>query len=432
MVTRMILPDSIFSEIASPRKFSGKKFIAIIGGGPAGLMSAEAAAAYGHKIIVFDSMPSMGRKLLMAGRGGLNITHTEPSDQFCQRFGPSAEQIGQFINVFGPQHIVQWCRDLGIETFVGSSGRVFPKDFKAAPLLRAWIKRLRSQGVIFHARHRWTGWTAHNHLSFETPNGPRTCQPDATILALGGGSWPHLGSDGQWVATLETQGIACAPLTPSNCGFDMDWSEHLRTRFAGIPLKSVVLSHDGHTAKGDVILTDTGLEGTPLYQLSARLRDSITANGPSIVHLDLCPDHSLTRLAQILATPRGSRSLSSHLKRCTGLPAPALALLHEYAGASLPNDPHQLASLIKAVPLLAQRPRPLTEAISSGGGIKWHELDPNLQVKSHPGLFVCGEMLDWEAPTGGYLLTGCLSTGFTAGTSAATIQPISGSCSPAS
>ena len=415
----MILPDTIFSEIAIPRKFSGKKFIAIIGGGPAGLMAAEAAAASGHTIAIFDSMPSVGRKLLMAGRGGLNITHSEPIDRFCQRFGSSSRHITQFLDVFGPQHIIQWCHNLGIETFIGSSGRVFPKDFKAAPLLRAWVKRLRSQGVIFHARHRWTGWTPDQHLSFDTPNGPQTCQPDATILALGGGSWPKLGSDGQWVPLLEGQGIACAPLSPSNCGFDMDWSQHLRTRFAGMPLKSVVLSHDNCTAKGDIILTDTGIEGSPVYQLSASLRDDIAANGPSVIHLDLCPDHSLEKLSRILASPQGSRSLSSHLKRCTGLPAPALALLHEYHGSSLPNDPLKLASLIKDVPLLAHRPRPISEAISSGGGVKWEDLDLNLQVKSHPGLFVCGEMLNWEAPTGGYLLTGSLSTGFAAGKAAA-------------
>ena len=416
----MVLPERIFSEIGSTSKFSVKKIINVIGGGPAGLMAAEAAAQRGHHVTVYDSMPSVGRKFLMAGRGGLNITHSEAPELFRTRYGNQPTPIGSFIDVFGPQHVTKWCNDLGVETFVGTSGRVFPKDFKAAPLLRAWIRRLRLLGVTFKMRYRWNSVDADRKFCFTTPDGPVSSAPDAAILSMGGGSWPQLGSDGQWFATLNDWGLNCAPLTPSNCGFDFDWSAHLTDRFAGIPLKSVVLMLEGQSAKGDLMITATGLEGGPIYALSAILRDRIAADGPAAVLLDLCPDKSLDRLSRDLAAPRGSRSLSSHLKRCTGLPAPALALLHESVGPHLPQSPAQLAALIKALPLIAKRPRPLAEAISSAGGVCWSEVDQTLQLKRFPGIFVAGEMLDWEAPTGGYLLTGCLSTGFAAGNGAAT------------
>jgi len=411
----MILPDPIFPENASTSKFSAHKIIAIVGGGPAGLMAAEVAASHGHAVTMFDSMPSVGRKFLMAGRGGLNITHSEPLEKFKAKFGTSSTTIGRFLDIFGPSHILDWCKDLGIETFVGSSGRVFPKDFKAAPLLRAWTKRLRSQGVIFRVRHRWVGWNDAHELCFQTPDGIKTFAPQATILALGGASWPTLGSDGSWVSLLQSRGISCTPLKPSNCGFDMDWSEHLSSRFAGTPLKSVVISSDDQSVKGDVMLTKTGIEGGPVYALSALIREKILSEDQATLHLDLCPDMTLERLIKALSGPRGSRSLSSHLKRTTGLAAPALALLHEHTGPILPQSVQDLASLIKALPLTALRPRPIAEAISSAGGVSWGELDQSLHVKAIPGLFVAGEMLDWEAPTGGYLLTGCLSTGYAAG-----------------
>ena len=388
----MVLPEVIFPEIAAVRKLPARKIIAVVGGGPAGLMAAEVASSLGHAVTLFDSMPSVGRKFLMAGRGGLNITHSDPPQVFHDRFGAAS---------------------------TGSSGRVFPTDFKAAPLLRAWMRRLRGQGIAFRVRHRWVGWNQSHDLCFQSPDGPRTFAPDATILSLGGGSWPRLGSDGQWLSILQSRGIACAPLKPSNCGFDMDWSDHLRTRFAGTPLKSVVLKCREHAVKGDVVLTETGLEGGPVYALSALLRDTIGAEGAASLFLDLCPDRTVERLAEILAAPRGSRSLSAHLKRTAGLPAPALALLHERGGTALPQSPAALAALIKALPLTALRPRPLAEAISSAGGIRWDDVDEDLQIRSMPGLFVAGEMLDWEAPTGGYLLTGCLSTGHAAGMGAA-------------
>ena len=414
----MILPDPIFTENAQTSKFSAHKNIAIVGGGPAGLMAADAAAAHGHTVTVFDSMPSVGRKFLMAGRGGLNLTHSEPYEKFVSRYGSTAPDMRRFLDVFGPEQILEWCKNLGIETFVGSSGRVFPKDFKAAPLLRTWTKKLRTQGVIFRVRHRWIGWTETKDLLFQTPDGLQTCKPDATILALGGGSWPTLGSDGAWITLLENRGIACTALKPSNCGFDMDWSEHLSTRFAGTPLKSIVVSVGDQSVKGDVMMTQTGLEGGPIYALSALIRGQIELDGRATLHLDLCPDWTHDRLIKALSGPRGSRSLSSHLKRTTGLAAPALALLHEHTGPNMPQTAPEQAALIKALPLTAHRPRPLAEAISTAGGVSWGELDEGLQVKALPGLFVSGEMLDWEAPTGGYLLTGCLSTGYAAGIAA--------------
>ena len=415
----MVLPAPIFSEIASTSKVSGKKFIAVIGGGPAGLMAAEAAANHNHHVVVFERLPSVGRKLLMAGRGGLNITHGEDFDQFQRRYGSSAARMRPYLDRFGPAQIVDWCHGLNIDTFAGSSRRVFPKDFKAAPLLRAWVKRLRAMGVEFRVRHRWLGWTDQQDLLFQSPNGAARQKPDATILALGGGSWPSLGSDGLWLDILAGRGLDCAPLAPSNCGFDVAWSEHLKTRFAGTPLKSVVVGVEELTAKGDIIITENGLEGGPIYMLSASLRDRIAQFGPSPLYLDLCPDRSLERLTDDLNAPRGSRSLSSHLKRCTALAAPALALLHESAPLELPQSPADLARLIKSLPLTVQRPRPLAEAISSAGGLRWQDVDDSLHITALPGYFACGEMVDWEAPTGGYLLTGCLATGFAAGNAAA-------------
>ena len=379
---------------------------------------AAQTACHTNRVVLCDAMPSVGRKLLMAGRGGLNLSHSEPAAQFLSRFRPAAA-LQPFLNRFGPAQVVEWCRELGIDTFVGSSGRIFPTDFKAAPLVRAWVRHLRQRSVEFRVRHRWTGWDAHGQPRFDTPDGPVTIAADATILALGGASWPHLGSDGHWLPLLQARGIACAPFRPANCGFDTDWSPYLRDRFAGTPLKSVVLSFQGQSVKGDITITANGMEGGPIYRLSADLRDHLEVHDTATISLDLCPDRSTERLSADLAIPRGSRSLSNHLKRVTNLPPLALALLHESCHGSLPVQPRALASLIKALPLPLLRPRPLAEAISSAGGICWDEVNPNsLEINKIPGLFVAGEMLDWEAPTGGYLLTGCLALGAAAGQAA--------------
>ena len=415
----MVLLERIFSENAATSKVNGKNFILIIGGGPAGLMAAHAAASHGHPVLVCDAMPSVGRKLLMAGRGGLNLTHSEDAALFRCRYGAAQGHMAEFLTQFGPEQVMQWCRDLNIPTFVGSSGRVFPTDFKAAPLLRQWIRTLRAMGVKFAMRHRWVGWNDRGEYCFDTPAGSAAFCPGAAILALGGGSWPHLGSDGLWLPLLQRKNIQCRTLQPANCGFDVAWSDPLKSRFAGAPLKSVVLTLLGQAVKGDLMLTEYGIEGSPVYALSAPWRDAIAAHGPTLAHVDLCPDRPLPRLIADLSAPRGSRSLSNHLKRCLNLPSAAIALLHEGGGKSLPAPVADLAALIKAVPILAQRPRPLAEAISSAGGVAWDNLDSHLQVRSLPGMYVAGEMLDWEAPTGGYLLTGCLSTGFAAGTNAA-------------
>lgn len=415
MVTLAPLPSSsIFLEFQSMCKNS----LTIIGAGPAGLMAAEAAATSGCPVHIYDSMPTIGRKFLMAGKGGLNLTHSEDFETFVARFGSSSSFMRPFLAEFGPTEIIRWCHDLGIETFVGTSHRVFPKDFKAAPLLRAWQRRLKAMGVRFHQRHRWLGWDEREGLLFQTPTGPAVVQGGATLLALGGGSWPRLGSDGQWVHAVIQAGIACVPLAPSNCGFDAVWSDHIRQRFAGQPLKSITLRFLDACVKGDVMITDTGVEGSPVYALSARLRDYIAAHGAASVTLDLCPDRSIARVIDDLSKPQGSRSRSSHLKRHLGLSALGIALLHEPSVGDIGNV-QNLAHSIKFLPIALTAPRPLAEAISSAGGVAWAEMDETLMVKRRPGLFIAGEMLDWEAPTGGYLLTGCLATGHKAGLSAA-------------
>ena len=387
--------------------------LVVIGAGPAGLMAAESALAMGAQVHVYDAMPSVGRKFLMAGRGGLNLTHGEDFAAVTTRYGASAPRMRPMLEAFGPARIVEWCGGLGIETFTGSSKRIFPKDFKAAPLLRAWVRRLKDGGVRFHLRHRWLGWDEQGRLRFQTPDGIIAVEADATLLALGGGSWPSLGSDGTWLPVLADRGIACAPLAPSNCGFDVDWSPHIKSKFAGHPLKSICLRFDNQAVKGDIMITETGIEGTPVYALSSALRERITRNGRAVVSLDLAPDRPPERLAAEIAQPKGSRSLSNHLKRQAGLSGLAVALLHETGNLS------NLAKSIKALPITLLRPRPLAEAISSAGGVTWEEVDDDLMIKRRPGLFVAGEMLDWEAPTGGYLLTGCFATGYRAGRSAA-------------
>ncbi|MDA8231437.1 MAG: TIGR03862 family flavoprotein [Magnetospirillum sp.] len=393
--------------------------VIVIGGGPAGLMAAEEAALAGAKVEVFDAMPSAGRKFLLAGKGGLNLTHSEPFTAFVERYGDRAPRIRPHLAAFGPEALRAWAKALGIDTFVGSSGRVFPADFKAAPLLRAWLRRLKTAGVRFHLRHRWLGWDADGQLRFAAPDGEIRRQGAATVLALGGGSWPHLGSDGAWTAPVAARGIAIAPLRPSNCGFDVGWSDHFRERFAGAPIKLVTLRFAGRTSRGEVTLTETGIEGGPVYALSASLRDAIDRDGAAILELDLKPDWSAEKARQALARPQGSRSWSSHLSRCTGLTGAGAALLREILGRDPPACPERLATAIKALPLRLRAPRPLAEAISSAGGIGFESLGPDLMLSALPGVFAAGEMLDWEAPTGGYLLTACFATGRAAGAAAA-------------
>lgn len=385
--------------------------IAVVGAGPAGLMAAEQACAAGLAVELFDAMPTPARKFLRAGIGGLNLTHSEPLERFVARYGDRAPLFAGWLAEFGPEQQRNWATGLGVETFVGSSGRVFPTGFKAAPMLRAWLKRLGAQGARLHGRHRWLGWDDSGALRFATPEGERRVEADATVLALGGASWPQLGSDGAWVPLLRGIGIAVAPWQPSNCGFDVAWSEHFRERFAGQPVKSVALSFAGRRLKGEFVVTRHGIEGGAIYALSSALRDA----GPgAVLHLDLKPDWSETRLAEALARPRGSRTLSHHLERAAGLKGVAAGLLRELA-APLPDAAAELAARVKALPLPLLGPRPLREAISAAGGVAFESLTDDLMARARPGLFLAGEMLDWEAPTGGYLLTGCFATGRIAG-----------------
>jgi len=399
--------------------------VAVIGGGPAGLMAAEVLSQRGVRVDVFDAMPTVGRKFLMAGKGGMNITHSEPRADFVARYGARRKQLEPMLDAFGATELRAWLAALGIGTFVGSSGRVFPTDMKAAPTLRKWLHRLREAGVKFHLRHRWQGWNTQGEVQFSTPDGASARQAHAVVLALGGGSWARLGSDGARVKLLAQRGVDVAPLRPANCGFDVGfatsgWSEHFASRFAGEPLKSVVAS--GISARGEVwqkqgecVMTASGIEGGLIYALSARLRDEIEQNGCAILTLDLLPDWTAERVLQEVLHPRGSRSLSSHLQSRLGLKGVKFALLREVLGAQGVNDSARLAQTIKALPLKLIAPRPLDEAISTAGGVKFEDLDERLMVKKIPGLFCAGEMLDWEAPTGGYLLTGCFASGRAAG-----------------
>jgi uncharacterized flavoprotein (TIGR03862 family) len=396
--------------------------VAIMGGGPAGLMAAEVLTQGGVQVELFDAMPSVGRKFLLAGVGGMNITHSEPFDAFLSRYGARAAAIRPLLEIFPPAALREWIHGLGVETFVGSSGRVFPADMKAAPLLRAWLHRLREAGVRFHVRHRWLGWHESGALRFAMPEGERLVQADAVVLALGGGSWARLGSDGAWVPWLAQRGVDIAPLSPSNCGFDVagGWSDHLRSRFAGQPLKTVALrftdvAGNTHQRKGELMLSDTGIEGSLVYALSPPLRDTIAAQGAVTVQLDLAPDKTLERVLAEVAHPRGARSLSSHLQSRAGIRGVKMALLREVLSTEQLNDPVRLADAIKSLPLTLVAPRPLDEAISSAGGVRFEALDDTLMLRSVPGVFCAGEMLDWEAPTGGYLLTACFASGHVAG-----------------
>jgi uncharacterized flavoprotein (TIGR03862 family) len=396
----------------------------IIGGGPAGLMAAEVARARGMEVDLYEAKGSVGRKFLIAGKGGMNLTHGEARPDFDQRYGERARDIGAWLDDFDADALREWARGLGVETFIGSSGRVFPHDLKAAPLLRGWVHRLRESGVRFHVHHRWLGWNGDGALRFATPEGEHALHARATLLALGGGSWPQLGSDGAWQAVLSARGADITPLQPSNCGFDIGWSEYLSHHYAGTPLKPVAAhwrdaSGHGHMRQGECVITQTGIEGSLIYALSATLRDAIAKHGKTTLELDLVPDRTLERLQRDLAKPRGSRSLSEHLRRQTGLSGVKVALLHEVLNKTQLSDPDTLARTIKRVPLHLKQARPIEEAISSAGGVRLEALNDALMLDALPGVFCAGEMLDWEAPTGGYLLTACFASGYRAGHGAA-------------
>lgn len=387
--------------------------VAIIGAGPAGLIAAEVLGRAGLEVTVYDQMPSVGRKLLMAGRGGLNLTHSEDFERFVARYAEALPHMRPLIEGFRPEDLRAWCEDLGQETFVGSSGRVFPKAFKASPLLRAWLSRLESLGVRFALRHRWQSFDEDGRLVFtDAAGGPVRAKPAAAILALGGASWPRLGSDGTWVELLSRRGIAVSPLRPANMGFTLAWSEVMRG-FAGEPLKRIALTFEGATVKGEAVVTADGIEGGAVYALSAKLREAIERTGHATPRLDLRPDLSGEALAKRLGAPRKGQSASTFLRKAAGLAPVGIALLRE-ASPSLPGEPDALARLIKAVPLALTGAKPLDRAISSAGGVPFQEVDGHLMLRRMPGIFVAGEMLDWEAPTGGYLLQATFATGIAA------------------
>ncbi|MDQ3202174.1 MAG: TIGR03862 family flavoprotein [Pseudomonadota bacterium] len=391
--------------------------VAIIGGGPAGLMAAEVLSRAGIKVDLYDGMPSVGRKFLLAGVGGMNITHSEAYPAFLSRYAERAPQIAPLLRSFGADALCQWIHELGIETFVGSSGRVFPTDMKAAPLLRAWLKRLRDSGVVIHTRHRWLGWNADGSLDVSSQEGQKRLTPDATLLALGGGSWSRLGSDGAWMLALEKQGVGLTPLQPSNCGFEVKaWSGLMVSKFAGAPLKNIAIGlNDDVPRLGECVITATGIEGSLIYALSAPIRDAINVQGSATIHIDLLPGRPVDKIQAALSKPRGSRSVSKHLHSQLGIDGVKAALLRELTPASSFADPALLARAIKALPLTLVKARPLDEAISSAGGVKFESMDERLMLKQLPGVFCAGEMLDWEAPTGGYLLTACFASGRAAG-----------------
>jgi hypothetical protein len=413
--------------------------VAVIGGGPAGLMAAEVLSHAGLAVHLFDAMPSVGRKFLLAGKGGMNLTHAEAQDAFIGRYAERADALQPLLQAFGSKAVREWAAGLGIATFVGSSQRVFPTDMKAAPLLRAWLHRLRHPEpngvpVTFHMRHRWLGWTgdATQALRFATPDGERLVSARATVLALGGASWARLGSDGAWMPTLQAVGVATAPMQPSNCGFDVaasgvhgvgeggGWSPFFGERFAGKPFKSIALAFTNSQGRsferrGEFVATASGIEGSLVYAASAPIRDEIARRGRATIHLDLLPDRSAEQVAAQTAHPRGARSLSAHLKSRLGIDGIKMALLNELLDKPSLHNPARLAQSLKALPLVLLRPRPIDEAISSAGGVRFEALSNGLMLREQPGLFCAGEMLDWEAPTGGYLLTACMASGAAAG-----------------
>ncbi len=401
----------------SPTKAPKNKSAAVIGGGPAGLIAAETLARAGVAVTVYDQMPSLGRKLLMAGRGGLNLTHSEPLADFLKRYGDADELLLAAVSEFPPAALRAWADELGADTFVGSSGRVFPKALKTSPLLRTWLLRLRNLGVTVKLRHRWEGWDDDGQLRFNVGGEDVSVKPDVVVLATGGASWPKLGSDGRWVDILREQKVAVAPLQPANCGFTTAWSDVLRG-FAGQPLKRIAITFGERSARGEAMVTQTGIEGGAIYALSSPIRDAINKHGATTITIDLLPDVTAAKLGERLAAPRGKQSLSNFLRKNTHLAAVALSLLHEAALAkgkplsALP--PAAIAALIKAVPVKLTGVQPIETAISSAGGIRFSELDEHFMLKNSRGVFVAGEMLDWDAPTGGYLLQASFATGVAA------------------
>lgn len=406
------------------------KHVIVVGAGPAGLMAASVLARNNLTVSVYDAMPSVGRKFLLAGKGGLNLTHSEPADRFAGRYGQRRAQLEAIFSTLDAAGIRAWAQALGIETYVGTSGRVFPVDMKAAPLLRAWLHQLRhpqsGPAVQFFMRHRWTGWQTDGkdatHLHFETPDGPKSVQADAVVLALGGGSWARLGSNGAWVPWLQGKGVAVAPLLPANCGFDVKggWSSYFASHFAGQPFKSVAIhlttaNGVSFQRRGEFVATETGVEGSLIYAAAHLLRDDIIGQGEATFNLDLLPDRSPEWVLAEVSHPRGTRSLSSHLKSRLHIDGIKAAILHEHLSKAQMHDPAQLAAAIKAVPVTLQATRPIDEAISTAGGVLFEAMSPHLMLDALPGVFCAGEMLDWEAPTGGYLLTACLASGAHAG-----------------
>jgi hypothetical protein len=393
--------------------------IAVIGGGPAGLMAAEVGVQGGARVTVYEGMASPARKFLLAGRGGLNLTHSEDLGRLLGRYGRAQAQLRPALEAYPPAALVAWCEALGQPTFVGSSGRVFPKAMKTSPLLRAWLRRLAASGVAFKLRHRWTGWDADGALTFATPEGVVAARPDATVLALGGASWPQLGSSGAWADVLAAAGVRIEPLRPANCGFLAPWSQVFRSRFAGQSLKRLGLSFGSHAARGEALITGTGLEGGGIYALAAPLREAIAASGEAIIRIDLRPDLTVAALEQRLAAPRGKQSLSTFLRKAASLSPAEIGLLHEAMMVSgervAAMSPPALAALIKAVPVRLTGTAPIARAISTAGGIALDEIDDHFMLRRLPGVFAAGEMLDWEAPTGGYLLQACLATAVAAG-----------------
>ncbi len=383
------------------------KNIAIIGGGPSGLMAAEIIAGAGHLVTIYDHMPSLGRKLLMAGRGGLNLTHSEPMEKFICRYGASSKWLEPYINAFTPDDLRAWCEGLGQETFIGSSGRIFPRSMKAAPLLRAWLHRLDKLGVTYKAKHSWQGWNADSLQFIDDKKQIFLVKPYATLLALGGASWPRLGSNGSWVKILNEYGIDISPLSPANCGFIANWSDYFSNRFAGQPLKSVALTHNNITNQGELMITAKGLEGGAIYAISARLRESIAAENSTLLNIDLRPGMSLDTLTQKLKNLRGAQSLSTCLRKA-GFPPQAIGLLRETTTPA--KDAATLAAQLKCLPVTFTGTTGIGRAISTAGGIKQSALNNDFMLNAKPGVFATGEMLDWEAPTGGYLLQGCFST----------------------
>jgi uncharacterized flavoprotein (TIGR03862 family) len=396
--------------------------IAVVGGGPAGLMAAEVLVEGGARVTVYEGMPSLGRKFLLAGRGGLNLTHSEDLARLLGRYGVAETKLRPAIEALPPAALTAWCEALGQPTFVGSSGRVFPKTMKTSPLLRAWLRRLDAAGVAFKLRHRWTGWNEAGALTFVTPGGPATIEAGATVLALGGASWPQLGSSGAWVEVLGAAGVHIAPLQPANCGFLVAWSEMFRTRFAGEPLKRLALSFGAHKVRGEALVTQSGLEGGGVYALSAPLREAIAASGEALLHIDLLPDITADDLEQRLSAPRAKQSLSTFLRKAASLSPAAIGLLREAAMSGAERvaamTPAALAALIKAVPVRLTGAIPMAKAISTAGGIALDEVDEHYMLRRLPGVFAAGEMLDWEAPTGGYLLQASIATGAAAGRAA--------------